>query len=194
VTFQCGGCEERVCPGLVPDSAHNQIPLSISTMGLVPGLWLSMFCSLSYAFVHPILHSMTGSSSHSSSLLYYKPVLPSADKIDIQLQNNNDPIKADIDDLIQEMPIAEKYTLLLQSYTNQILENSKDMALWNKLQDVCTSMLQKNILPTDKSVQNVLDAASAYCRIDIMSQALNILRKGVLAEYLYTRRCYYTYT
>lgn len=53
--------------------------------------------------------------------------------------------------LLENMPIAEKYSLLLQSYANNILDNTnRTMESLNTMQYLFTEMLSKSILPSTR--------------------------------------------
>eukprot|EP01039_Chlorochromonas_danica_P002026 gene2025-2209_t len=118
----------------------------------------------------------------AASPLHYKKTTTESELVNVELQRYVEPINGtDISQLIEEMSLQEKYSLLLQSYGNKVLESGgrrKDSNLFQKIEGLYDNMVQKAIQPDDKSTQSLYDAASAFCDIEIMSRAMKLARLG----------------
>jgi hypothetical protein len=84
-----------------------------------------------------------------------------------------------IDDLLQSMPVSEKYELLLQSYGSKLLEEKfQDSELMNKMDTLMQEMVDKSIAPEDNSVKFYMDAVSSFCNLQRLTTAIETLRLG----------------
>jgi hypothetical protein len=112
-------------------------------------------------------------------LLWYKK--QSNDLVETELAQIVTPsIGEDVNKLLEDMSLQDKYSLLLQSYGGKVLESTqKDDSLFVKMEDLFSSMIKKALYPDDRSTQFFLDAASSYCNIDTMSRALRLTKAGV---------------
>eukprot|EP01031_Cornospumella_fuschlensis_P031596 gene31596-38184_t len=104
----------------------------------------------------------------------------SNDLVETELQLIVDPVSnTDVNKMLEEMSMPEKYYLLLQSYGGKIMEGAKkDSALFDKMEALFDSMLQKSIAPDDKSAQYLLDSAALFGRVEVMTKALRLTKKG----------------
>eukprot|EP01038_Epipyxis_sp_PR26KG_P005444 gene5444-7537_t len=100
-------------------------------------------------------------------------------KIDNENIIISDKSGADLTALLENMPINEKYTLLLQSYCKKILEmksptaeSSKDLV--RKMDTLYYEMIQKSIPPEKSASQSLLDASASFCNVDIIGKALRL--------------------
>lgn len=112
-----------------------------------------------------------------SRLQYQKK---SNDLVETELQLIVDPVSNnDVNKMLEEMSLPDKYYLLLQSYGSKIMESSKrDSALFDKMDSLFDSMLQKSIAPDDRSAQYLLDSAALFGRVEVMTRALRLTKAG----------------
>ena len=81
--------------------------------------------------------------------------------------------------LIEKMPNNEKYSLLLQSYSNIILESKiKDKSVLAKMESLFDEMVRETIQPDRKSCTRLFDAAAAFCSVETLSRTLRSLKAG----------------
>ncbi len=81
--------------------------------------------------------------------------------------------------LIEKMPNNEKYSLLLQSYSNIILESKiKDKNILTKMESLFDEMVSESIEPDKKSCTKLFDAAAAFCSVETLGKTLRSLKAG----------------
>lgn len=111
----------------------------------------------------------------SSRLYFQSKEGGNDDHSDLTLINSN----KDINQLISDLPMTDKYQLLLQSYSSKILYNSsKDASVLQNMEDLFAEMLSKSISPDDKTVQSFVDCAASFCNVQKITSALKLLKQG----------------
>lgn len=81
--------------------------------------------------------------------------------------------------LLDNMPIAEKYSLLLQSYASNIIDNSnRTIAALDTMDSLFTEMLSKSIAPSEKSSKLLIDASSTFCSSIKLGKSLQLAKAG----------------
>lgn len=159
---------------------------------LLSALLLLVWVVETSSYLQPTRFLGRASWLSAASPLHYKKATTSGSSgenelVNVELQRYVEPINGtDISQLIEEMSLQEKYSLLLQSYGNKVLESGgrrKDSSLFQKIEGLYDSMAQKAIRPDDKSTQSLYDAASAFCDIEIMSRAMKLARLGELPAF-----------
>ena len=89
--------------------------------------------------------------------------------------------------LLDNMPVAEKYSLLLQSYASNIIDNSnRTIAALDTMDSLFTEMLSKSIAPSEKSSKLLIDASSTFCSSIKLGKSLQLAKAG--NTYLCVRR------
>lgn len=92
----------------------------------------------------------------------------------------------EVDKIISNLPIGDKYALLIQSYAGKILESASsnsasekvDRDLLKKIEVLYSEMILRSITPEKKSIQNIIDASSTFCNVETFSKSLKLLKKG----------------
>jgi len=83
---------------------------------------------------------------------------------------------------MDSMPLAEKYTLLLQSYSTSILERrlqaDKRIDLFQNMESLYNEMIQQSIAPEPMAAQAMIDASSKFGNVAVMSKAARLIRAG----------------
>ena len=87
--------------------------------------------------------------------------------------------------LMDSMPMNEKYTLLLQSYSSTILgqrrlQSDKSIDLLQNMESLYTEMIQQAIVPEPAAAQALIDASSKFANVAVMSKAARLIRAGKL--------------
>ena len=86
---------------------------------------------------------------------------------------------ASLNILLENMPIAEKYSLLLQSYATNIIDNSnRTTAALETMDLLFTEMLSKSIAPSEKSSKLLIDASSTFCSSIKLGKSLQLAKAG----------------
>ena len=82
--------------------------------------------------------------------------------------------------LLDTMPDVEKYTILLQSYATQILEsNARNTTTLKMMNILYGEMLQNAIVPSTKSSQVLIDAASVFRNSESLGRAIQLAKAGL---------------
>jgi hypothetical protein len=86
---------------------------------------------------------------------------------------------SELNKILDSLPTDEKYSLLLQSYANKILDQKNlDLELISKMESLYYEMLQKCIQPDVKGSQLLIDASSSFCNIDIVTKTIRLVKAG----------------
>jgi len=108
--------------------------------------------------------------------------LPSS--ISNSLQTLSQRTDNELKTLMDSMPLAEKYTLLLQSYSTSILERrlqaDKRIDLFQNMESLYNEMIQQSIAPEPMAAQAMIDASSKFGNVAVMSKAARLIRAGQL--------------
>ena len=84
-----------------------------------------------------------------------------------------------LNNLLENMPLPEKYALLLQSYATNIMDSTNRTAeAMNTMETLFTEMLGKSILPSEKSSKLLIDAASTFCNSIKLGKSLQLSKAG----------------
>jgi len=106
--------------------------------------------------------------------------LPSS--ISNSLQTLSQRTDNELKTLMDSMPLAEKYTLLLQSYSTSILERrlqaDKRIDLFQNMESLYNEMIQQSIAPEPMAAQAMIDASSKFGNVAVMSKAARLIRAG----------------
>ena len=87
--------------------------------------------------------------------------------------------ESQLNTLLEKMPPKEKYSLLIQSYSNSILDSKgKDKSDLDRLEDLLSDMIRESIQPDKKGSTKFLDAVASFCSVEKLSKALWLLRAG----------------
>jgi hypothetical protein len=91
---------------------------------------------------------------------------------------------AALNTILENMPQAEKYALLLQSYASGILENTnRSPEALKTMESLYMEMLGKSISPSEKSSKLLVDASSAFCSSIKLGKALQLAKAGRILLY-----------
>lgn len=86
---------------------------------------------------------------------------------------------AEVNEILQNMPTADKYSLLLQSYGSKLMEeNYQDDGMMRKMESLFFEMIASKISPEERSARYFLDAAASFCSVERVTQALKLLKAG----------------
>jgi hypothetical protein len=84
--------------------------------------------------------------------------------------------------LLENMPLAEKYSLLLKSYASNIIDNSnRNATTLSTMESLFNEMVQKAIVPDIAASQSLIDAASTFCSSAKMGGVLQLSKAGDFA-------------
>jgi hypothetical protein len=87
--------------------------------------------------------------------------------------------EAKLNTLLESMPVAEKYALLLQSYASNILDSTnRTVAALDTMESLFAEMLSKSISPSEKSSKLLIDAASTFCSSMKLGKSLQLAKAG----------------
>ena len=143
-----------------------------------------------------IHHVFTFSPCPTSSIC--SPALTSGSNILIQLKtgddNDKDLFKEDgllstvdkndrnaLTSMLESLPETEKYGLLMQSISSKIIEDNdrvKNSSAFDRIEALYTEMITKSLKPSDKTSQQVINAACAFYDCNIIGKALSLVKRG----------------
>ena len=107
---------------------------------------------------------------------------PPKDAAEVQPEGKLEKLQvadASLNVLLENMPIAEKYSLLLQSYATNIIDNSnRTTAALDTMDLLFTEMLSKSIAPSEKSSKLLIDASSTFCSSIKLGKSLQLAKAG----------------
>ena len=87
--------------------------------------------------------------------------------------------EASLNVLLENMPLAEKYSVLLQSYATDIIDNSnRTIAALDTMDSLFTEMLSKSIAPSEKASKLMIDASSTFCSSIKLGKSLQLAKAG----------------
>jgi ATP-dependent protease HslVU (ClpYQ) ATPase subunit len=120
------------------------------------------------------LRSATQSSSHAQRLQQIHMANDQLDTATTALSTSSD---SELSSLIEQMPTAEKYALLLQSYKNRVFGGQGNkVEIVDKMGRLYYEMVQKAIKPEEEASEALLDAAAAARNVVFMSNAVRLIR------------------
>jgi hypothetical protein len=86
---------------------------------------------------------------------------------------------ASLNVLLENMPLAEKYAVLLQSYATDIIDNTnRTIAALDTMDLLFTEMLSKSIAPSEKASKLLIDASSTFCSSIKLGKSLQLAKAG----------------
>lgn len=113
-----------------------------------------------------------------AELHFSPPVDSSSDTLTIAIEKLPVPDAA-LNVLLENMPIAEKYSLLLQSYAANIIDDSnRTLAALDTMDSLFAEMISKSIAPTEKSSKLLIDASSTFCSSIKLGKSLQLAKAG----------------
>lgn len=117
--------------------------------------------------------------------LLFSPPLDGTTTDTTELQSSaiqNLPVQdAALNILLENMPVAEKYSLLLQSYATNIIDSTnRTVAALDTMESLFTEMLSKSIAPSEKSSKLLIDASSTFCSSIKLGKSLQLAKAGEL--------------
>lgn len=114
--------------------------------------------------------------------------LPSGISNSNSLQTLSQRTDNELKTLMDSMPLKEKYTLLLQSYSTSILERrlqaDKRIDLLQNMESLYNEMIQQSIAPEPMAAQAMIDASSKFGNVAVMSKAARLIRAGKVSSQL----------
>ena len=132
------------------------------------------------AFFNGIEYTATRRAFAQTNLHFSPPVdaTTSADILTVAIEKLPVP-DASLNVLLENMPVAEKYSLLLQSYASNIIDNSnRTIAALDIMDSLFTEMLSKSIAPSEKSSKLLIDASSTFCSSIKLGKSLQLVKAG----------------
>ena len=119
--------------------------------------------------------------------LYFSPPRDApADTLAIAIEKLPVPDAA-VNVLLENMPLAEKYSLLLQSYATNIIDDSnRSVAALDTMDSLYAEMISKSIAPSEKSSKLLIDASSTFCSSMKLGKSLQLAKAG--EKYFYSQR------
>ena len=92
--------------------------------------------------------------------------------------------------LLENMPTAEKYSLLLQSYASNIIDSTnRTVAALDTMESLFTEMLSKSIAPSEKSSKLLIDASSTFCSSIKLGKSLQLAKAGEIEQTQSAHKC-----
>ena len=83
--------------------------------------------------------------------------------------------------MLESLPDAEKYGLLIQSISSQIIEDGsrkKNSSDFMQMEDLYSEMIGKAITPSERSSQQLINAACTFYDCNIIGKALSLVKRG----------------
>lgn len=81
--------------------------------------------------------------------------------------------------LLNNMPLADKYSILIESYAKDLSQSfpkkSENFAL---IESLYSEMIEKSIAPTEKATFSFLNAASLFCNPAQLGQSIQLIKSG----------------
>lgn len=90
---------------------------------------------------------------------------------------------AELNTLLESMPTAEKYNLLIQSYAGSVLdEGARNSSLMQKIESLFMEMIEQSIEPTMKSSELMLTASASFRNNEQFGRSLQFIKAGQLSS------------
>ena len=119
---------------------------------------------LSYRAVSHVTYLSSGENAKSNNELAIANKGPSIEKI------------------LDNMPVAEKYSILLQSYASNIMDNTnRTAAAMSTMEALYMEMLTSSVTPTVKSSKLLIDAASTFSNSIKLGKSLQLSKAGEMS-------------
>ena len=83
--------------------------------------------------------------------------------------------------MLESLPEMEKYGLLIQSMSSQIVEDNdrkKNSSNFDRIEALYTEMIGKSIKPSERSSQQVINAACTFYDCDVIGRAMRLVKQG----------------
>lgn len=92
----------------------------------------------------------------------------------------SEPQFSEINRLLENMSLEEKYSIILQSYSSKVTSegNTKDENVMNQMETLYMEMIANRISPDDKCTEKILNAAASFCNLQRITKAIRLLKKG----------------
>ena len=130
------------------------------------------------AFQRVVNHAHSRPRFLNSELLF----TPSKDGVDDPVDTKIEMLQvadASLNVLLENMPLAEKYAVLLQSYATDIIDNTnRTIAALDTMDSLFTEMLSKSIAPSEKAYKLMIDASSTFCSSIKLGKSLQLAKAG----------------
>ena len=121
-------------------------------------------------------------------------VIPKVSKIQLNsLTSINTKLSLidNVDDILQNLSDKEKYELLIQSYSTQLLENSsssnkidEDKEKINSMLSLFDEMIAKKLKPSNRATSNLLNAVALQCSSQLVGITLTMIKaSGMLTVF-----------
>lgn len=80
--------------------------------------------------------------------------------------------------MLDKLPLEDKYAMMIQSYATGILDKTKrgDGSTMDSMESLYIEMLSSSVRPTQRTSQNLIDAASTFCNSAKLGRALQLGR------------------
>lgn len=132
-------------------------------------------------------------SSLSSTRILLKPsqeLIPITTNFTASLTADN--IAPELTSLLSDMPLQEKYSILIESFTKKLsqtksnsnLENKKNQEVFSSIKSLYAEMISQGILPTPQSNLNLLNAAALLFNTATLGLIIQLLKSGKLVALL----------
>ena len=81
--------------------------------------------------------------------------------------------------MLQKLPDKEKYDLLIQSISSEIMEGSvaANISDFDRIESLYEEMVAKSIQPSPRSSVQLMNAACSYCDCEMIGRAFRIIRR-----------------
>lgn len=98
--------------------------------------------------------------------------------------------ESELKTLMDNMPLDEKYSLLLQSYSTNIFEGKnkpdKNIETLKIIESLYNEMIQKSISPDSKAAQAFIDSAATFCNAAVMSKTIRFIKASKGNMYIFS--------
>ena len=79
--------------------------------------------------------------------------------------------------MLDKLPTADKYALMIQSYATGILERTnRDAGAMDAIESLYLEMLAESVRPTEQTSQSLIDSAASFCNSAKLGRALQLGR------------------
>ncbi len=168
---------------------HLQIQMQYRLRTLLTVLCISLL--LHHVFTFAPCPSFYASSSSLNSISNMLIQLKTDDGSESSINKEEDMMLGIVENsnqnaltsMLDSLPETEKYGLLIQSISSQIIEDKdnnrkKSPNDFDQMESLYIEMINKSIKPSDRSSQQVINAACTFYDCNIIGKALNLMKQG----------------
>lgn len=95
------------------------------------------------------------------------------------LDSSTSSVSSELNALLNKMPLTEKYSILIESYSKELSQSfPKKSENFQLIESLYSEMVEKAVVPTEKSTFSFLNAASLFCNSVQLGQSIQLIKSG----------------